>query len=335
MPGSSRATAQWLVEDLGSTNGTYLDRRKVDRPDAGAARRADPHRQDRHRAAADDASTSRYAARSRRRPAPRGQRGLGLRRAAPARRRRRHGRARRRRGRQLRRRSPPSPRSTTTRPAATCSTRSRRRVEPPTTHLRDMVDGDPALEGMGTTLTALLWPAAGSAWCTSATPAPTCCATASSPDHPRPHARADARRRGPHHRRRRPSTHPQRSLHHARARRPRRRRARPLDPRGPRRRPLPALLRRPVRRRVAAETLARGARRCPTPQEAVDRLVQLALRGGGPDNITVIVADVVETDHPPPALARGRRSRRRGAAVSPYSLVCLDANASCAPAFGR
>ena len=31
-----------------------------------------------------------------------------------------------------------------------------------------------------------------------------------------------------------------------------------------------------------------------SPQEACDRLVQLALRGGGPDNVTVIVADVVE-----------------------------------------
>jgi protein phosphatase len=30
------------------------------------------------------------------------------------------------------------------------------------------------------------------------------------------------------------------------------------------------------------------------PQDAVDRLVQLALRGGGPDNITVIVADVID-----------------------------------------
>jgi hypothetical protein len=30
------------------------------------------------------------------------------------------------------------------------------------------------------------------------------------------------------------------------------------------------------------------------PQEACDRLVQLALRGGGPDNVTVIVADVVD-----------------------------------------
>ncbi|MDP9117866.1 MAG: protein phosphatase 2C domain-containing protein, partial [Actinomycetota bacterium] len=31
----------------------------------------------------------------------------------------------------------------------------------------------------------------------------------------------------------------------------------------------------------------------PAPQEAADRLVDLALRGGGPDNVTVIVADVV------------------------------------------
>lgn len=36
----------------------------------------------------------------------------------------------------------------------------------------------------------------------------------------------------------------------------------------------------------------------PDPQESVDRLVQLALRGGGPDNITVIVADVVDEDVP-------------------------------------
>nr|MDT0664970.1 hypothetical protein [Micromonospora sp. DSM 115978] len=36
----------------------------------------------------------------------------------------------------------------------------------------------------------------------------------------------------------------------------------------------------------------------PTPQEAVDRLVELALKGGGPDNITCVVADVVDTDPP-------------------------------------
>jgi serine/threonine protein phosphatase PrpC len=34
----------------------------------------------------------------------------------------------------------------------------------------------------------------------------------------------------------------------------------------------------------------------PDPQECVDRLVQLALRGGGPDNVTVVVADVVDGD---------------------------------------
>jgi protein phosphatase len=32
------------------------------------------------------------------------------------------------------------------------------------------------------------------------------------------------------------------------------------------------------------------------PQESVDRLVQLALRGGGPDNVTVIVADVIDEE---------------------------------------
>ena len=43
------------------------------------------------------------------------------------------------------------------------------------------------------------------------------------------------------------------------------------------------------------ETL-REALQLPDPQEAVDRLVQLALKGGGPDNITVIVADALEAD---------------------------------------
>ncbi|MDT4903490.1 MAG: family protein phosphatase [Pseudonocardiales bacterium] len=33
--------------------------------------------------------------------------------------------------------------------------------------------------------------------------------------------------------------------------------------------------------------------RIPDPQESADRLVELALRGGGPDNVTVIVADVI------------------------------------------
>ena len=43
---------------------------------------------------------------------------------------------------------------------------------------------------------------------------------------------------------------------------------------------------------VSIETMAE-ALRIIDPQECADRLVELALRGGGPDNVTVIVADVV------------------------------------------
>jgi serine/threonine protein phosphatase PrpC len=44
---------------------------------------------------------------------------------------------------------------------------------------------------------------------------------------------------------------------------------------------------------VSEETLAH-ALEDPDPQSTADRLIELALRSGGPDNITVIVADVVE-----------------------------------------
>jgi protein phosphatase len=46
---------------------------------------------------------------------------------------------------------------------------------------------------------------------------------------------------------------------------------------------------------VSEETMA-DALGDPDPQSTADRLIELALRGGGPDNITVIVADVVEDD---------------------------------------
>lgn len=46
---------------------------------------------------------------------------------------------------------------------------------------------------------------------------------------------------------------------------------------------------------VSEETLA-SALQDPDPQSTADRLIELALRSGGPDNITVIVADVVEDD---------------------------------------
>ncbi|HEV7210124.1 MAG TPA: PP2C family serine/threonine-protein phosphatase [Blastococcus sp.] len=44
---------------------------------------------------------------------------------------------------------------------------------------------------------------------------------------------------------------------------------------------------------VSEETLAE-ALKDPDPQTTADRLIELALRSGGPDNVTVIVADVVE-----------------------------------------
>ncbi|MDT0274375.1 PP2C family protein-serine/threonine phosphatase [Blastococcus goldschmidtiae] len=46
---------------------------------------------------------------------------------------------------------------------------------------------------------------------------------------------------------------------------------------------------------VSEETLA-DALADPDPQATADRLIELALRSGGPDNITVIVADVVDDD---------------------------------------
>ena len=46
---------------------------------------------------------------------------------------------------------------------------------------------------------------------------------------------------------------------------------------------------------VSFETIDQ-AMRDPDPQATADRLIELALRSGGPDNITVIVADVIEDD---------------------------------------
>ncbi|GGK94737.1 protein phosphatase 2C domain-containing protein [Mangrovihabitans endophyticus] len=47
---------------------------------------------------------------------------------------------------------------------------------------------------------------------------------------------------------------------------------------------------------VSADTIGDSLREITDPQECVDRLVKLALRGGGPDNITVVVADATDAD---------------------------------------
>ncbi|MCE3555544.1 protein phosphatase 2C domain-containing protein [Pseudonocardia sp. RS11V-5] len=48
---------------------------------------------------------------------------------------------------------------------------------------------------------------------------------------------------------------------------------------------------------VSDETLAETLRQYRDPRECADRLIELALRGGGPDNITCIVADVLDVDY--------------------------------------
>src|SRR6201999_2486016 len=46
---------------------------------------------------------------------------------------------------------------------------------------------------------------------------------------------------------------------------------------------------------ISHETLAE-AMHIQDPQDCADRMIELALRGGGPDNVTVIIADVVDVD---------------------------------------
>ena len=47
---------------------------------------------------------------------------------------------------------------------------------------------------------------------------------------------------------------------------------------------------------VSPETLLE-ALQLPDPHESADRLVELALRAGGPDNVTCIVADVIDVPY--------------------------------------
>ncbi|GAA4677630.1 PP2C family protein-serine/threonine phosphatase [Phytohabitans rumicis] len=68
---------------------------------------------------------------------------------------------------------------------------------------------------------------------------------------------------------------------------------------------------------VSAETIAETMAEFPDPQHCVERLVQLALRGGGPDNITVVVADATDQDILEAApIVGGAAARDRGMATS-------------------
>jgi protein phosphatase len=64
---------------------------------------------------------------------------------------------------------------------------------------------------------------------------------------------------------------------------------------------------------VSSETIGESMRDIPDPQVCVDRLVQLALRGGGPDNITVVIADATDADIMEQApIVGGAAARDRG-----------------------
>jgi protein phosphatase len=70
---------------------------------------------------------------------------------------------------------------------------------------------------------------------------------------------------------------------------------------------------------VSAETMAE-ALAIAEPREAADRLIALALRGGGPDNITCIVADIVDAERGDDApVVGGAAARDRGRASSASS----------------
>ena len=88
----------------------------------------------------------------------------------------------------------------------------------------------------------------------------------------------------------------------------------------------------PVSSETIAETLAAGS-----VDEAADRLVQLALRSGGPDNITVVVADVVESSHDTPVIpvVVGAASSDEPGVVDPAADPYSGTAAGKAAAFSR
>ena len=166
------------------------------------------------------------------------------------------------------------------------------------THLSDMVEGDPALEGMGTTLTAVL--SAGNRLGLLHIGDSRCYLlrdgelTQITHDHTLVQTLIDEGRISEEE----ASTHPQRSVI-----------TRVLDGRPGLELDLSVREVRPGDRYllcsdgltgpVSSTDTLREALSIPDVQQAVDRLVQLALRGGGPDNVTVIVAEAFESDHAP------------------------------------
>ena len=79
---------------------------------------------------------------------------------------------------------------------------------------------------------------------------------------------------------------------------------------------------------VSDETLANTLRTYSDPRECADRLIDLALRGGGPDNITCIVADVVDVDFGDDAPIVGGAAGDGGDATPPPDSAAARASAT-------
>ncbi len=89
---------------------------------------------------------------------------------------------------------------------------------------------------------------------------------------------------------------------------------------------------------VSDETIGDTLLDSPDPQQCVDRLIQLALRAGGPDNVTVIIADVVDGTYPEQQpIVGGAAAQDRGMATvadptSPAARAALAQQQSQGPA---
>jgi protein phosphatase len=83
---------------------------------------------------------------------------------------------------------------------------------------------------------------------------------------------------------------------------------------------------------VSFDTIGSTLREYGDPNLCAERLVQLALRGGGPDNITVIVADVTDHDIVEAApVVGGAAARDRGMATSADQSMSSARGAATAP----
>src|SRR5262245_3415174 len=197
--------------------------------------------------------------------------------------------------------------------------------------LRDAVDANPAMEGMGTTLTAMLF--SGSKFGTVHVGDSRAYLLRDgefaqiTKDDTYVQMLVDEGRISPEE----ASSHPQRSLL------TRALDGRDIDPEYSVRQVLPSdrylICSDGLSGVVSAETIAETMRDYSDPQLCVERLVQLALRGGGPDNITVIVADATDEDIVEEApVVGGAAARDRGmATAADESTPAARASALSAP----